>query len=76
MQNTSAGNCLLMVGSDGPLLLRDIGPVGVLRDSVGNFLLTYIPGSLGREISELLEISSSDKATLDFTHLISSPLSL
>ena len=53
-----------MVGSDGLLSLHD-EVAGVLLDSVGNeFLLMYISDSLGREISELLEISSSGKATL------------
>ena len=65
-----------MVGSDGLLSLHD-EVAGVLLDNVGSeFLLTYISGSFGREISELLEISSSGKATLDCAHLISSPLSL
>ena len=58
----------MMAGSDEQLLLLHDGVARLLCDSVGSeSLLTYISGSLGREISELLEMSSSGRGRLDFT---------
>ena len=70
-----------MVGSDGLLLVMYDGIAGACCGSIGSELLLvyvcFVVGTAGKETLELLlEMSSSGKARLDFTNLVSSSLSL